>query len=339
MQSSWWADFRSTVGYDHFGIVLRNDNEIVGGAMVQVFVDDTENRFYYIQDGPVLPSDELSAQIVFRRILGEIDERRRRDGRVVSHLRIEPRWVHVPGFLGGFQAAGYPDRFVEPRNTLCVDLRLPESDILNRMKPKGRYNIRVAQKHGVRIVEDSSTRGLDDFVCIYEEMALHQGIEAKPRDYFEDLNSIVTSQESGSIFFAEYRGVRLATALVIFFGARATYFFGGSRVQDRNVMAPYLLHYEIMRTSKARRCEWYDLWGVAPDSDPGHPWREISVFKRKFGGSEVGLVPTLDLIYDREAYDRYVASQRARHHPAIDSNHEPPAGEDHRMHAACTSTS
>jgi len=75
-------------------------------------------------------------------------------------------------------------------------------------------------------------------------------------------------------------------------------------------MTPYLLHFEIMRRAKALGYEWYDLWGVAPEDEPNHPWQNISVFKRKFGGLEVELVPTLDYIYDSAAYDQYAASRR-----------------------------
>jgi hypothetical protein len=49
----------------------------------------------------------------------------------------------------------------------------------------------------------------------------------------------------------------------------------------------------------------YDLWGVAPPDRPDHSWQQISAFKRKFGGDEIALVPTLDLVLDRAAYDRF----------------------------------
>src|SRR2546426_10930263 len=56
--------------------------------------------------------------------------------------------------------------------------------------------------------------------------------------------------------------------------------------------------------------EWYDLWGIAPPNEPDHPWRNFTVFKAKFGGVEVHLVPTLDCVYDAAAYDCYVAGER-----------------------------
>lgn len=309
MQSSWWADFRATAGFGHFGITLKDHGAIVGGALALRLSYAPRHCFYYIQDGPVLPDGEPIRGDVFEAILDAIDERRRSDDEAVSHLRIEPRWTDRPGFVRGFQAPAYPDRYTEPRNTLCVELCQPDETILAQMKPKGRYNIRVAQRHGVSVVEDNSAQGVSDFLSIYRQTAARQGLKAKPPDYFWTLVSLLMPRQRVSILFAEYGGRRLATALVVYFGRRATYFFGGSLETDRQVMAPYVLHFDAMRGAKARGCAWYDFWGVAPPDEPNHPWRRISEFKRKFGGVDVTLTPTLDYVYDPEAYAHYMACQ------------------------------
>jgi len=310
MQSSWWAIFRSAVGYQYFGVTVKDQDTIVGGALVARWSYAPQSCFYYMQDGPVLPGDESSAAEVYNAILRNVEEHRRAEEQTVSHLRIEPRWHRLPSFVRGFRTLGYEDPYTEPRNTLCIDLRPSEAQILAQMKPKGRYNIRVAQKHGVAVIEDSSDQGLVDFLRIQRRTAVRQDIERKPPSYFRNLVSSVSPGHNISVFFAEYRGRRLATALVVYFGRRATYFFGGSLALHRDVMTPYLLHFEIMRRAKALGYEWYDLWGVAPEDEPNHPWQNISVFKRKFGGLEVELVPTLDYIYDSAAYDQYAASRR-----------------------------
>lgn len=311
MQSSWWADFRTAVGYEHFATILKDKNGIVGGAMVQKFSYTPEECFYYIQDGPALPDDEPTASEVFEAILDAIEERRQSEQQIVSHLRIEPQWRHLPRFVleQGFAPPPFSDSYREPRNTLYIDLRPAEAEILAQMHPKGRYNIRVAQRHGISVVEDSSAQGLADFSSIYEDMARRQEIATKPPDYFDALVSILLPLQQGAIFFAEHEGARLAAALVIYFGPRATYFYGGSLDIHRHVMAPYLLHFEIMRKAGAMGLEWYDLWGVAPQNAPDHPWQNISVFKRKFGGLEITLVPTLDLVYDRVAYEHYIVAR------------------------------
>jgi peptidoglycan pentaglycine glycine transferase (the first glycine) len=308
MQSSWWVDFRNACGFENFGITLKDGEEIVGGAVVLKFRYTEDSCFYYIQDGPVLPGDLLAAEEVFGVILNEIEERRESEPGTVSHIRIEPRWLSLPSFLSGFRSLPpLTDPYMEARDTRCIDLRPSEAAILAQMKPKGRYNIHVAQKHGVTIIEDTSQRGLADFQSIYEETAARQGMAAKPPDYFQPLVSVFAPPRHRSIFFAEYQGVRIATAVVVFFGSRATYFFGGSRDLHRNVMAPYLLHFEIMRKAKALGHQWYDLWGIAPANQPDHPWRNFTAFKAKFGGEEIHLVPTLDYVYDDVAYDRYLA--------------------------------
>jgi lipid II:glycine glycyltransferase (peptidoglycan interpeptide bridge formation enzyme) len=311
MQTSWWMEFRSTCGYDNFGISLKDGAEILGGAVVQKYLFDENNSFYYIQDGPVVPADPDFAEEIFRVVLAEIEQHRQAEQTVVSHLRIEPRWTELPDFVRGFQAIRpLTDRYLETRDTRWIDLRPDESAILAQMKSKGRYNIGVARRHGVSIVEDTSDEGVADFLRIYKRMAVRKGRVPKPPDYFRVLISTLTSRGHGSLFFAEYQGRRIATALVVYFGPRATYFFGGSLAIHRHIMAPYLMHFEIMRKAKALGHEWYDLWGIAPRNEPDHPWQDISAFKARFGGLEIHLTPTLDLVYDQTAYDRYQLEQQ-----------------------------
>jgi lipid II:glycine glycyltransferase (peptidoglycan interpeptide bridge formation enzyme) len=311
MQASWYADFRASVGYRPFGVTLKDQETIVGGALVMQWSYAPGSCFYYIPDGPILPQDESTAQEVFETTLEIIEQHRKAEGQTVSHLRIEPRWEWLPGFLRGFKPLVVPDVYTEPRTSLWIDLRPTEDAILAQMKPKGRYNIRLAQRHGVAVVEDTSEEGLADFLRIYKRMAYRKEIEAKPADYFRTLYSLLAARRELAIFFAEYRGKRLAAAIVVYFGRRATYFFGGSLAVHRSVMAPYLMHFEIMRSAKTRGCHWYDLWGFTPTNDPNHPWWKFSVFKAKFGGVVHQLVPTLDYVYDAAAYDRYLAGERA----------------------------
>lgn len=311
MQSSPWARFRArAAGGEHFAVTLKDGDTIVGGALVGKWTYEPGHCFYYVQEGPVLPADEADASQVFDAVLDRIERHRKAEAATVSHLRIEPRWQRLPAFVRGFRPPAFPDRFCEPRNTRCIDLRPGEDEILARMKPKGRYNVRVARKHGVAVVRDNSHQGSIDFVRIHGCTVVRKGIAPMGPGYFETMLSALVSRGHASLFFAEYHGVRLATALVVTFGRRATYLFGGSLRVAPQVMAPYLLHFEIMRAAKASGCEWYDLWGVAPLDQPDHAWQQISRFKRKLGGIDVQLVPTLDRVYDAAAYAQFRISAR-----------------------------
>src|SRR2546423_165291 len=308
MQTSWWADFRNTCGFENFGITFKTAGEILGGAVVLKFFYSEDACFYYVPDGPVLPNDPDLAEDVFQATLAAIDEHCQSEPCPVSHLRIEPRWSRLPAFVSGFRSIPpLTDPYLEPRDTRVIDLRPSEDAILAQMKPKGRYNIHVAKRHGVSVIEDTSPDGLADFQTLYEETAVRQGMQAKPCDYFETLLSLLLPRRRVSIFFAEYQGHRLATALVIYFGRTASYFYGGSRDIHRDLMAPHLLHFLAMRQAQALCPHSFDPLGIAPPDQANHPWTNFSSFKAKFGGSEIHLVPTLDYICDATAYANYTA--------------------------------
>ena len=312
MQSSSWAQFRArAAGGGHFAVTVKDGDAIVGGAVVGKWPYEPGHCFYYVQEGPVLPADEASAAEVFNAALERIERHRKAEDATVSHLRIEPRWQRLPEFVRGFRPLASADRFSEPRNTLCIDLRPSEDEILAQMKPKGRYNVRVARKHGVTVVKDNSLQGTIDFIRIQRCTAVRKGIQPVHSSYFDAMLAELVARGHASLFFAECGAVRLATALVVTFGRRATYLFGGSLLVQRHVMAPYLLHFEIMRTAKAWGCDWYDLWGVAPLDQRDHAWQQISKFKRKLGGVDVELVPTLDYVYDEAAYDQFRIAARS----------------------------
>ena len=298
-QSSWYVAF---TGSKSFGTVLREGATVVGGAIIIKRLFTPKMCYYYIPDGPVfLKGDsEAGQEQVFSAIMEFIERKRQKDQQVVSHLCINPLWEHMPSFVTGFQESSH--FYGLPRNTQYIDLSPSESAILTQMKPKGRYNIGVAQRYGVLITEDTSTQGVEDFLNICEEMYARKSLGEFDRNFFRELVPMFSTSERGSVFFAEYQGVRLATALVVYFGRTATYWYGGSRAIHRNVMAPYLLQFEIMRKAKARGCRCYDLFGVTPQSEGFSSWTNFSVFKRKFGGRELRRVPTLEYIYDPVAY-------------------------------------
>ena len=301
-QSTWWAELLRRERWEHFGIVLRDGAEIVGGAIVLKRRFASGRCFYYLPQGPVLPTDDADAAEAFAAIMEEIGARRRTESRLVSHLRIEPQWEARPDFVRGCRAAG---SWLEPRDTLCVDLDESEDAILAQMKPKGRYNVRVARRSGVSVVEDVSVQGLADFLSLYYATFDRHRLPRYTPGYFRDLLQTLTAVDAGTLLFAEYQGQRLATALLIFFGDTASYKYGGSLGEHRNVMAPYLLHFEAMTAAKARGHRWYDFCGIANSDADDDDWAGFSTFKRKFGGCERNFIPALDFIFDQDAYEAY----------------------------------
>jgi lipid II:glycine glycyltransferase (peptidoglycan interpeptide bridge formation enzyme) len=312
-QSSWYADFRAAhSGWGHFAAVLRDGKAIVGGGLVLKRSFARDKSYYYMPDGPALlrSDSNVEQEQTFRAIMRFVDSKRQQEPSAVSHLCIIPRWQDIPDFVQGFRASSH--FYGVPRDTQCIDLTPSESAILAQMKEKGRYNIRLAKRHGVVVVEDPSQQGIEDFLDIYQETFTRKGLKAHDADYFRSLIAMLSAARRGSVFFAEYKGMRLATAIVVYSGPLATYYFGGSRAIHRNVMPAYVLHFEIMLRAKALGCETYDFMGVTPEADARNAWTDISGFKRKFGGQELHLVPALDYVYDPMAYQEWLDIQQSR---------------------------
>ena len=218
--------------------------------------------------------------------------------------------------------SGYIKAFEEmqPEHSLILDISKSEEEILAQMKSKGRYNIKVAEKHGVKIVDGT----VEDFYKLYEATARRQKISYRNLAYFQNLIDILSKKDYVKVFsgYVENEGpstsprasggAPLASAIVVFYGNLAIYLYGGSSDEMRNVMAPYKLHFEIIREAKKRGCKEYDLFGIAPSDDEKHPWAGVSRFKRQFGGREISMLGSWDLVFSPIKYQLFKIAERIR---------------------------
>jgi len=303
MQSYHYARVLRKHGWGYFDAFLLKENaEIEGGGRVFIGHIKPGEVYFYMPDGPLLSEDAAIASEQFSGMLAYIEDMRREQTEKVTHLRLEPRLHNRPDFIDeGHQVDGY----TEPRHTLYIDIDKSKEDLLSHMKYYGRYRVKKAIKLGVTVVQDNSADGFNEFLTLYKETTIRQGISAVNFDYLRSLVEILGADKKSALFFAEYNGIRLATALVIYFGDRATYFFAASNKKHPEVMAPYLLNFEIMVQSRAMGCRWYDFYGISPEQDKDHPLTNISQFKRKFGGEDRVFIPTLDFIFDEASYRAY----------------------------------
>lgn len=309
-QYAWWGELQATRGWGHFEVVVgESEDAIRGGARVYVESFAPDTCYYYVPDGPVLPDAPDEAQAVFDATLDFMRAQAAADPWTVSHVRIEPRWRAPRDVTRGFLEAR---SWKEPRDTLVVDLTLSEDEILAQMKRKGRYNTRLAARKGVTIAEDSSPQGIADFLDIYNDTLARHDIKGHSAKYFRNFMPRAMTDDRGSILFAEYEGQRLATALILHCGDTATYKYGGQRETHRNLMAPYLLHFDAMCRAKARGQRWYDFYGIAPPDKPDHRFAGFSEFKRKFGGDEWNFVPAMDCVFDEGAYRAFKNRKKKR---------------------------
>jgi len=174
-----------------------------------------------------------------------------------------------------------------------VDLTVSEEELLARMKPKGRYNIKVGQKHGIAVRESDD---IDAFI------ALHAG--TAKRDNFitplsESYRHILRNLEGSFLLFAYIpeKTDPIAGLLGVIWENEAIYYYGASDHAHRAIMAPYVLQWETLRFCKRKGAISYDLFGVTPNNTSHHPWAGVTAFKEKFGGQYVEFPPERMLVF------------------------------------------
>ncbi len=176
---------------------------------------------------------------------------------------------------------------VLPSHTIFMDLRKNEQQLLMTMKPKTRYNIRLAERKGVT-VSDAGMDKLPVWYSLYKETCERNRIHLSPASYFQSVlnahGAYSSSPASVKLLLAEANGRTLAAMFLVISERRATYLYGASSSQDRNLMAPYKLQWEALKMAKRLGCVEYDFFGIPPSSDPAHPMQGLYQFKTGFGG-------------------------------------------------------
>jgi lipid II:glycine glycyltransferase (peptidoglycan interpeptide bridge formation enzyme) len=214
-----------------------------------------------------------------------------------------------------------------PAETLEVDLG-PEQDMLARMKPKGRYNARLALRRGVEVVSSVDPADVHLFYGVMEQTARYHDFLLEPKGFFINLAQALFPRMA-RFAFARYKGITLAAALTVRHGHTATFLYGGHLPLFREVMASHALHWHILREAACEGFRVYDFYGYVPPGRPDHPYDRFSRFKEKFGGRALARIGSRDVIfYDRlaEAALRAIRSLPSFIGPPAPNNSAPSSG-------------
>lgn len=210
-------------------------------------------------------------------------------------LRVEP----------ASEAAGYRVKDAQPATTSLLDLTQGLESVRANMKPKTRYNVRLAEKKGVtaKIVHLDA---FEDFTRLAEQTAVRDQFSLHPHEYYRAMLERLHGEAEAFLAVAYYEGRPLAANIMIDFQGQRTYLHGASSNLHRNVMAPYMLHDFLIEDAIAKGMTSYDFWGIAPvGSGEHHPWAGISRFKLGFGGETVSVPGTFELPTSLPVYGLY----------------------------------
>jgi len=221
-------------------------------------------------------------------------------------VRFEP--VAALATSGGAAALAADPRIartldVQPSQTLVLDLRLAEAELLKNFHSKTRYNLRLAEKKGVRIFNDNSR--IEEFIKLLKLTTERDKFKSHGYGYYRALAK--TDPEFVKLFLAEYQGRIIAGGLFCFYGNCATYLHGASSNADRQVMAPHLLQWHLIKTARDSGYKYYDFYGIDAKKWPG-----VTRFKTGWGGEVLSYPGTFDYALDKKFYAFYKFFRKLR---------------------------
>jgi lipid II:glycine glycyltransferase (peptidoglycan interpeptide bridge formation enzyme) len=199
-----------------------------------------------------------------------------------------------------------------PSNTVYLNLTLDSENLLQRMKPKTRYNIGLSRRKGVT-VRSMGMEGIDTWYALYRETAIRNHILLNDMKYFQTVLTAraddTRSPAEVSLLVAEKEGEALAAMFLVITKNRGSYLYGASSSTQRNLMATYALQWEAICRSKAAGCTEYDMFGISPDPNPDHPLYGLYMFKSGFGGEIHHSLGCWDYPLHDEMYALFRASE------------------------------
>ncbi|HZQ30037.1 MAG TPA: peptidoglycan bridge formation glycyltransferase FemA/FemB family protein [Patescibacteria group bacterium] len=209
----------------------------------------------------------------------------------------------------GLKKAAHP---LFTKYTFILDLTKSEDELLKGMHPKTRYNIKIAKKHNVEIVEDDSDRAFEEYLKLTKETTKRQKFYAHTENYHRLMWETLKGKIA-HLFLARHKGKILAAWIVFAFDGILYYPYGSSSSEHRETMASNLLMWEVILWGKKQGLKKFDMWGaMGPNPDSNDPWFGFHRFKQGYGPKHIEFIGSYDLVIRPLWYELYKLADKIR---------------------------
>jgi lipid II:glycine glycyltransferase (peptidoglycan interpeptide bridge formation enzyme) len=168
-----------------------------------------------------------------------------------------------------------------------LDLAPGEDYLLANMKEKWRYNIRLAERKGVRVRVAETVADIQNWYSLLQATSIRDGFGIHALHYYLRAWQIFAPHNQARLFLADYKGQLLAGIFVGLMAKQAVYLYGASGNELRQLMPNYLLQWEAIRWAKQVGATIYDFWGIPETDRKDEAMVGVYRFKSGWGGKIV----------------------------------------------------
>ena len=259
---------------------------------------------HYAPRGPVL-NGRLDTWSGFWQVLRE---RLGQDNGTV--LKVDPEWTTDRERATLEETGGLVSRHpIQHQATMVVDIRGGDQAMM-RFKESTRRNIRAGARAGITVEASEASAAMDTFYELLRETAEREQFAIRSLTYYQDLLALFRERGQVAVYLARLGDRVLAGAVMLFYGPRLVYLYGGTRADAKDVKPGYLLHWRAIEDAQRRGCTTYDMWGVPLEPKPEERGYGYYVFKSRFNGEHVRFIGLYDLPVKRAAAITFRLAER-----------------------------
>lgn len=176
-----------------------------------------------------------------------------------------------------------------PPKTIHIDLKKSEKELLSLMKPKTRYNIKLAQKKGVEVEKSID---INAFANLWKSAARKRGMWLGQDKEIKTIWDAFGNK--AHLLLAKTDNKILGGVLIVPSPDTAYYMYAGSHDEGKKLFAPTLLAWEAIKLAKKEGLEVFDFEGIFDERYPQtNKWKGFTKFKEGFGGEIITYPKTL----------------------------------------------
>jgi peptidoglycan pentaglycine glycine transferase (the first glycine) len=216
-------------------------------------------------------------------------------------LKVDPEWTTDAERALLTESGAHRSRHpIQHQATMLVDISGGDQALM-RLKESTRRNIRAGERAGLRVEASEASAAMDAFYELLEETSVRERFTIRSRNYYQDLLSLFRERGQVAVYLARHQERVVAGAVMLFYGPKLIYLYGGTRSESKVLKPGYLLHWRAIEDAQRRGCTTYDMWGVPLDPQPGQRGYGYYVFKSRFNGRMVRFIGLYDLPVNRAA--------------------------------------
>ena len=291
LHSLGWIDFNREFDHQTWQLGLFEDDKLISVAFVFKIVAK-RGTFLFCPHGPQMKEADIGLMDEWLNYLKDLAKKEK-----CSFIRVSPILEETVDNSTLFTSLGFRPSpiHMHAEHTTVLDLTPPLADILMGMRKTTRQMINKGEKmiaaNEIQVIEYDTIS--DELHEVYESTAKRGGFVPFSKVYLQQEYDSFKAKEKCKILAIRHEDRLLSWGLWIIAGKRAFY-HQGANILDKKIPASYISHYQGIKWAKEQGAVSYDFWGVGPKDKPDHPWANISMFKRGFGGADLSLVHAQD---------------------------------------------